>query len=132
MSSPAGSSFRTRLGRVRGLGSAKEGTAHWWGQRLSSLALVPLVLWFAISLVALAGAPHAVVVAWIRGTVTTVLLVVLIAAVFYHLALGLQVVVEDYVHTEWRKLAVVIAIKFASGLAALIGIFAVLRIAFGA
>ncbi len=133
MSAPeAHSPMRTRLGRVRGLGSAKEGVIHWWGQRLSAIALVPLVVWFAASLVALAGAPHAVVIAWIKGPVTAILLVVLLAATFYHLQLGVQVVVEDYVHTEWRKLAVVITVKFVSALAALIGIFAVLRIALGA
>jgi succinate dehydrogenase / fumarate reductase membrane anchor subunit len=132
MSGPVESSYRSRLGRARGLGSAKEGVGHWWGQRLSALALVPLVFWFVLSLVALAGAPHAAVVAWIKGPITAVLLVAMIAAVFYHMALGVQVVVEDYVHTEWRKLAVIIAVKFAALLAALIGIFAVLRIALAA
>ena len=132
MSAPAGSSFRTRLGRVRGLGSARAGTAHWWGQRLTALAMLPLVFWFVVSLVALAGAPHAAVVAWIKGPITPVLLVALIVAVFYHLALGVQVVAEDYIHTEWRKLAVIITVKFASLLAALTGIVAVLRIALGA
>jgi succinate dehydrogenase / fumarate reductase membrane anchor subunit len=125
-------SLKTRLGRVRGLGAAKEGAAHWWAQRLTALALVPLMIWLAVSLVALAGAPHGVVVSWIKGPVTAVLLIALIAALFHHLQLGLQVVVEDYVHTEWRKLALIIAIKFAAVLAALTGIFSVLRIALGA
>lgn len=132
MSAQTGNTLRTRLGRVRGLGSAREGATHWWAQRLTALALVPLVVWFALSLAALAGAPHAAVVAWIKGPVTAVLLVALLAALFYHLVLGLQVVIEDYVHTEWRKLALVITVKFAATLAALLGILSVLRIAFGA
>jgi succinate dehydrogenase / fumarate reductase membrane anchor subunit len=132
MSIDTGKTLRTRLGRVRGLGSAKEGVNHWWGQRLTAIAMVPLFVWFAFSLVALAGAPHATVVAWIKNPVTAVLLVALLAAVFYHLALGVQVVIEDYVHTEWRKLALIIIVKLASALAALIGVLSVLRIAFGA
>ncbi|MFM2130612.1 MAG: hypothetical protein RL477_2158 [Pseudomonadota bacterium] len=132
MSSQTARTLRTRLGRVRGLGSAKEGVAHWWGQRLTAIAMVPLVVWFALSLAALAGAPHQTVVAWIKSPLAAVLLVALLVAVFYHLALGVQVVIEDYVHTEWRKLALVITVKLASALAALIGVFSVLRIAFGA
>ena len=132
MSAQSGNALRTRLGRVRGLGSAKEGVAHWWGQRLTAIAMVPLFVWFSLSLVALTGANHAAVVAWIKGPITAVLLVALLTALFYHLALGLQVVIEDYVHTEWRKLALIITVKFAAALAALIGIFSVLRIAFGA
>jgi succinate dehydrogenase / fumarate reductase membrane anchor subunit len=124
--------MRTRLGRVRGLGAAHEGVAHWWGQRLTAIAMVPLVFWFTISLVSLAGAPHAVVVAWIRSPLTAILLIVLIAAVFHHMQLGLQVVIEDYVHTEWRKLALIIAVKFGAVLVGLTGILAVLRIAVGA
>ena len=132
MSARINHSLKTRLGRVRGLGAAKECAAHWWAQRLTALALVPLMTLLAVSLVALAGAPHGVVVAWIKGPVTAVLLVALIVALFHHLQLGLQVVVEDYVHTEWRKLALIIVIKFAAVLAALTGIFSVLRIALGA
>jgi succinate dehydrogenase / fumarate reductase membrane anchor subunit len=132
MSTPGDGSLRTRLGRVRGLGSAKEGVAHWWAQRLTALALVPLIFWFAVSLVSLAGAPYSLVIAWIKGPVTAILLITLICVTFHHLHLGVQVVVEDYVHTEWRKLAIIITVKFASALAALVGIFAVLRIALGA
>ncbi|MFT5538965.1 MAG: succinate dehydrogenase / fumarate reductase membrane anchor subunit [Alphaproteobacteria bacterium] len=132
MSTPGDTSLKTRLGRVRGLGSAKEGVAHWWAQRLTALALVPLIFWFVVSLVSLAGAPHGLVVAWIKGPVAAILLITLIGVTFHHLHLGVQVVVEDYVHTEWRKLAIIITVKFASALAALVGIFAVLRIALGA
>ena len=93
-------SLRTPLGRVRGLGSAKEGTAHWWAQRLTAIALVPLVLWFAVSLIVLAGADHATVAAWLRDPVAAVLMLLLILAGFHHAQLGMQVVIEDYVHSE--------------------------------
>ena len=123
--------FRSPLGKVRGLGSAKDGTHHWWMQRVTALALIPLALWFVVSVVALAGQDHAAFVAWVRNPISATLLVVLIAATFHHAQLGLQVVLEDYVHREGLKLASILAIKFASVVLAGIGIFSVLRIAFG-
>lgn len=124
--------LRTRLGRVRGLGSAKDGVAHWWAQRLTALALVPLTFWLVAALAALAGADHATVAGWLRQPVAAVLMVALLAAAFHHAQLGLQVVIEDYVHNEAAKLALIIVAKFGAILAALIGIFSVLRLSFGA
>jgi succinate dehydrogenase / fumarate reductase, membrane anchor subunit len=123
-------SLRSDLARVRGLGSAKNGTAHWWAQRLTALALVPLTLWFAASVVALAGADLATVRAWIAQPISAVLLVILIAATFHHAQLGMQVVIEDYVHSEWLKLTAIVAIKFAAVLLGALAAFSVLRIAF--
>jgi succinate dehydrogenase / fumarate reductase membrane anchor subunit len=123
-------SLRTDLARARGLGSAKEGTGHWWAQRLTAIALVPLTLWFTASVIALAGADLAAVRAWIANPVSAVLLLVLIAATFHHAQLGTQVVIEDYVHTEWLKIAAIVAVKFAAVLLAAIAAFAVLKIAF--
>ena len=91
--------LRTPLARAMGLGSAKEGVQHWWAQRVSAVALVLLGLWFVASLIALAGADHLRVVAWLHGPLAAVLTILMLAAVFYHTALGLQVVIEDYVHT---------------------------------
>ena len=123
-------SLRTDLGKVRGLGSAKEGVGHWWAQRLTAIALIPLLLWFVASVVTLVGAELIIVREWISGPVNSVLLLSLIVAVFHHAQLGLQVVIEDYVHTGWLKLASVIAVKFAAfGLGAT-SLFAVLKIAF--
>ena len=123
-------SLRTDLGKVRGLGSAKEGVGHWWAQRLTALALIPLLVWFVASVVTLVGAELIIVREWISGPVNSVLLLSLIVAVFHHAQLGLQVVIEDYVHTGWLKLASVIAVKFAAfGLGAT-SLFAVLKIAF--
>jgi len=123
-------SMRTPLGRVRGLGSAKEGVGHWWAQRLTAVALVPLLVWFVASLVEMAGADYAHVVAWIAEPPVAVLLALLFVAGFYHLALGLQVVIEDYVHTEPARLVSLIVVRFGCWALAVAAIFSVLKIAF--
>lgn len=123
--------IRTPLGRARGLGAAKEGVQHWWMQRLSALALVPLSLWFVWALIAHMGADHAAIVAWLRWPSNAVFLILLLAASFYHAQLGLQVVIEDYVHQEGLKLASIVAVKFLAALLAAGTIFGVLRVAFG-
>jgi succinate dehydrogenase / fumarate reductase, membrane anchor subunit len=123
--------LRTPLGRAFGLGSAKEGVQHWWAQRVSAIALIVLGLWFAASLIAHAGADRATVVAWLHEPLSAILAILMLAAVFYHAALGLQVVIEDYVHSEWLKLSSIVAMRLISLALAVAGIFAVLRIAFG-
>jgi len=123
-------SMRTPLGRVRGLGSAKEGVGHWWTQRLTAVALVPLLVWFVASLVQLAGADYAHVVAWIAQPVVAILLSLLFIAGFYHLALGLQVVIEDYVHGEPARIVSLVVVKFGCWALAAAAIFSVLKIAF--
>ncbi len=124
-------SLRSPLSRARGLGSAKEGARHWWAQRLSALALVPLILWLAIGLAAHAGGEYEAVKAWVASPAVTVLLILVIGTVFYHAQLGLQVVIEDYVHTHWARMTIIIAAKFVAAIAAAIGIVSVLRIALG-
>jgi succinate dehydrogenase / fumarate reductase membrane anchor subunit len=124
-----GRRLRSPLGRVRGLGAAHDGVGHWWAQRLSAVALVPLTLWFVFSIIGLAGASQAEVRAWIAAPWATVLLLLLVFTTFHHLTLGLQVVIEDYIHHEETKLAVQLLQKFACiglGLAAAV---AVLRVA---
>lgn len=127
----AARSYRTQLSRVRGLGAAREGVRHWWAQRLTALALVPLGLWFVASVVALAGADHAAVAAWLASPVTLGLMILLVAAAFHHMQLGLQVVVEDYVASEGARLALVVAVKAASLVLALAAVIALLRMTFG-
>ena len=125
------SDLRTPLSRARGLGSAKDGTHHWWMQRVTALALIPLAIWLVASVVSLAGQDHAAFVAWVKNPVSATLLIVLVAVTFHHAQLGLQVVIEDYVHHEGVKLGAILAVKFAAVVLAGIGIVSVLRIAFG-
>ena len=122
--------FRTPLARVRGLGSAKSGTHHWWMQRVTAIALVPLSLWFVASLIVVVTAEHSVVLEWLHSPLVAILCCALIVAIFYHGQLGLQVVVEDYIHTEWLKLLSIVVMKLASLLLATACLFAVLSIAF--
>ncbi len=123
-------SLRTDLGRVRGLGSAKEGAAHWWAQRLTAVALIPLLLWFVSSMICLVGADQAVARAWIAIPWVAVLLIVMCGAVFHHTQLGLQVVLEDYIHTEWLKITSIMLVKFAAIVLFAASAFAILKIAF--
>jgi succinate dehydrogenase / fumarate reductase membrane anchor subunit len=122
--------MRSQLGRVRGLGSAKSGTGVWWAERLTAIALVPLTLWFIASALHLIGAPRAAVVAWAAHPFNAALLAALVIATFHHAQLGLQVVVEDYVHVERARMVILLAIKGLSYLLALICLIAVLRMAF--
>jgi len=123
--------MRTPLSRANHLGSAHEGTHHWWWQRMTGLALVPLLLWLVGSLVAMTGADYATMQAWVAQPGVTLGLIALLIALFYHAQLGLQVILEDYVHAEGLKLAALIAVRAACFLLGLLGVISVLRIAFG-
>src|SRR5712671_3371956 len=112
--------MRSPLGRAIGLGSAKEGVEHWWALRITSIALVPLVLWFVAAVIGLAGAEHGVLVDWVSQPLIVVLLLI---ATFYHSALGLQVVIEDYIDNEGMRLALGIIVRLAHVLLAAFGIF---------
>jgi succinate dehydrogenase / fumarate reductase membrane anchor subunit len=121
--------LRSPLGRVRGLGSAKGGTHHWWMQRVTSVALLPLTLWFVLSVASLAGAGHAATVAWIARPWNAVLLLLTIGVTFHHLAAGVQVIIEDYANQERVKVAGILATKAICLVLALAAGLAVLRIA---
>ena len=123
--------MRTQLSNVRGLGSAKSGTGHFWMQRLTAIALIPLTLWFVAALASMGSVGYAVAVEWVKSPITAVLLLALIAATFHHMQLGLQVIVEDYVHVEWLKIASLIVMKCGSVLLGFAAAFAVLKVAFG-
>lgn len=123
-------SLRTPLGRARGLGSAKGGTHHWWMQRLTSIALLPLVIWFIVAMIGRLGADHGAVSAWLASPLTAVLMILFVVVTFHHTQLGLQVVIEDYVHSEGVKFTLLTAIKLASIALAVAAVFAVLKIAF--
>jgi succinate dehydrogenase / fumarate reductase, membrane anchor subunit len=124
-------SLRSPMGRVLGLGAAKEGPAHWWSQRITAVALVALTVWFAASLLRLGAFRYDVVMTWVDDPVNTVLLILLLGTMVYHSMLGLQVVIEDYVYGGLRVITLVL-VRFLHYIVAALGVFAVLRIAFGA
>ena len=125
------SDLRTPLSRARGLGSAKEGVHHFWAQRITAVALIPLVVWFAISLIMMSGAEYAVVRAWIGSPAVMVLLTLTIVIGLHHAQLGMQVVIEDYVHNDGMKLALIVLMRFIAVFFGLAAIVAILRIGFG-
>jgi len=119
--------IQSALARARGLGSAKSGSRHWWLQRVSALALAPLSVWFVISFAALLSADHRSYSEWIGSPLNAVLMILLVIVLFYHMSLGLQVVAEDYLHTDWTKLFAIIAIQFGSLVLAIASIVSILR-----
>ena len=106
-------SLRSELGRVRGLGSAKEGVHHWWAQRVTAIALIPLSIWFVASIVFLTDVDHATAIQWLRSPITLGLMSLFLIALVYHAVLGLQVVIEDYIHAKPTKLILLLLIQFA-------------------
>ncbi|MGC1950992.1 MAG: succinate dehydrogenase, hydrophobic membrane anchor protein [Gammaproteobacteria bacterium] len=123
--------LRTPLAQARGLGAARDGIHHWWTQRLTALALIPLSLWLVASIITITGADYATAVEWVQSPVVAVLLLLFIAVAFYHAQLGMQVVLEDYVHGGWAKVATIILSKFLMIALAFVAGFAVLRVALG-
>jgi succinate dehydrogenase / fumarate reductase membrane anchor subunit len=123
-------SFRSPLARVRGLGAAKAGTQAWWAMRVTSIALVPLSIWFVASVVSLAGADHAAVVHWLSQPLVAILMVLLMGVTFHHAAAGIHEILVDYIHVEWVRIAATLIVDFAALLLAATAIFAVLKIAF--
>jgi succinate dehydrogenase / fumarate reductase, membrane anchor subunit len=120
--------MRSPLGRARGLGSAHAGATHWWGMRLTSLALVPLTLWFICSMIRLLGATREDVTFWMAGPLPIVLMIALVVATFRHLQAGLQVVIEDYVVGDALRIGSILLVKGLSVLLALACIISVLRL----
>ena len=119
------------LGRVRGLGSAKAGSHHWWLQRATAIALIPLTLWFVYSALTLAAGDHASSVQWITEPANAILMILLVLATFHHLQLGLQVVIEDYIHHEALKIGSLLVMKLGSVSLAVVAIFSTIMVSFG-
>jgi succinate dehydrogenase / fumarate reductase membrane anchor subunit len=128
----ASSNLRSPLGRARGLGAAKEGLHHWWLQRLTSLALVPLTVWFVAAVVGLAGSGYDEFAAWLSDPCTTAVMIGFLAVTFHHAQSGMQVVIEDYVASHALRIASIILVKFACYGLAILGIVCTLIVSFGA
>ena len=125
------SDLRSPLSRVKGLGSAREGTSHFWHQRLTALLLIPLVLWIGFCIAAL-PLDHETLVNWVSQPIITVALVLLIIALFYHAQLGLQVVIEDYISSHARRTVILLLSNLFCLLFGIVGVVAVLKISLGA
>ena len=124
-------SVRSPLGRVLGMGSAKDGTAHWWAQRVTAIALAPLTLWLFFSLLLLPGLDYSTVKAWLSLPVSSFLAILTIGVLAHHAYLGSAVIIEDYVHGAGLKVLWLVTLRFSYVLCAGAGVFAVLRVAFG-
>jgi len=124
-------SMRSPLGRVLGTGAAHDGVRHWWMQRLTSIALVPLTVWFVVSLLALPSLGYGTVIAWMSQSWTALLLILLVLTAAWHSQLGVRVVVEDYIHGAGARTLTLVLIGFAHVLLAAAGVFAILKVAFG-
>ena len=122
--------MRSPLGRALGLGSAKSGVEQWWLERVTAIALVPLTVWFAASIIVHMGSNYATFIDWLKTPAATTLMVLLLTALFYHTALGLQVVIEDYVHSG-SKVQALLGVRFSCVALAVAGILATLHVAFG-
>jgi len=122
--------LRSSLGRAMGLGSAKAGFEHWWTERVTAVALIPLTVWFAASLIAHSGGGYETFTGWLASPTTAVLMILLLIALFWHTALGLQVVIEDYIHSG-AKIWALLTVRFLCFALASAGILAILDIAFG-
>jgi succinate dehydrogenase / fumarate reductase membrane anchor subunit len=123
--------MRSSLGRARGLGAANEGVGHWWSQRVTAIALVPLSIWFVFAAISLIGADLATFQAWIAVFGNALLMVLLVLVLFYHAHLGMQVVIEDYVSGEAAKVTVLLVVKFALFVMATSCVLAVFLVALG-
>jgi succinate dehydrogenase / fumarate reductase membrane anchor subunit len=123
--------LRTPLANARGLGSAKQGTEHFWHQRLTAIILVPLTLWFTVNLFLLSAMEYNTVITWLNSPINAVLLLIYIISAYYHAMLGVRVVIEDYIHSEWQKIACLILVNVLVLLAELVAILSVLKICLG-
>ena len=123
--------LRSHLGRIRGLGSSNEGVNHWWSQRISGIALIPLIIWFLISAHHIFGSDLGEFKVWLGANANPVLLSLLIYASLYHGQMGLQVVIEDYIHLPFLKYALILFSKFTAIVFGGYSIFVIIRLSTG-
>jgi succinate dehydrogenase / fumarate reductase membrane anchor subunit len=124
-------SYRTPLGRARGLGSAKHGAGHWVSERVSAIALVPLVIWMVYGILRLSAGDYGFAVHWVQDPLNATLTVLIFAISFWHMHAGVRVVVEDYIHKTLTKTGLLLINLFICGLAGALAIFSVLKVALG-
>jgi len=123
--------YRSALQRARGLGASHEGHGHWWLQRLTALALIPLTLWFAYSVIVLTGADYSDAIAWLGRPLHASFMLLFVLVAIYHGQLGVQVVLEDYVSNLCLRRAIVVAVKFVAALLAVLSVVYVLKVSMG-
>ena len=122
-------SYRTPLGRARGLGSAKHGAGHWLSERITAIALVPLVIWMVYGILRLAAGDYGFAVQWAQDPLNATLTVLTLAISFWHMHAGVRVVVEDYIHKTLTKSALLLINLFICGLAGALAVFSILKVA---
>ena len=120
-------SLRTPLSHAKGLGSAKEGAGHWWAQRLTSIALVPLTLWLVVAIASFGELSYGSAIEWMQSPLVAVALALLVVVMFYHVQLGLQVIIEDYVH-GWLKIISLVLVNFACIAFVFMGLFSIIKV----
>jgi len=123
--------LRSPLSNAVGLGSAKHGFSHWWWQRVTAVALIPLTLWFVYSILSLVGGSYDAVSAWLSSPLNASIMLLFVFTSLFHAQTGLQVVIEDYVHTKWANLTLLLLTKFAAVLMAVLSLISVLKVALG-
>jgi succinate dehydrogenase / fumarate reductase membrane anchor subunit len=124
-------SLRSPLSKAVGLGSAKHGFSHWWWQRVTAIALIPLCLWFFYSMVCLIHSDHAAAAGWLNSPVNASIMLLFVLTALFHGQTGIQVVLEDYVHTKWRFLTALLLVKFVSVALAVFAIVSVFKVVLG-
>lgn len=130
MSAENNKSIRTPLGRARGLGSAKDGTHHWWVQRVSAIAMIPSLVYLTVQLPQIVTHDHGAFVFWLQQPLPALALALFLASAFYHAALGIQVIIEDYIHSEGQKIALLLINKLSFLFMGVAAIYAIARINF--
>ncbi len=123
--------LRSPRSQAVGLGSAKHGFSHWWWQRVTAVALIPLCLWFVCAVLSLMGHGYDAATAWLSSPINATFMVTFVLAMLYHAQTGLQTVIEDYVHTKWVNLTMLLIVKFASVVMAVLATISVLKVALG-
>ncbi len=123
--------LQSPIAKVRGLGSAKQGTHHWWYQRLTAVALVPLTLWVMSSIINATSMGYTDVQNWLTSPLNAALFLAFISALFFHAQLGMQVVIEDYIESEWQKIGCIMLVKFLAVIAGLASALAIIKVFIG-